>query len=165
MNNSKIYFIIYYSYQWNFIPFIISFSKLKHTIQFIKYIENSARKREKNISNSMNVSVAVCNSVEDERRKLRPREEHREGKKKGGKKRQGRRRLGRYTIWVSASVVGSDAVRCWGSVTWRRNCYAMSIKDNSHLPFQFLLFILNLSLLIIYIFFNYLSNNEYFLLM
>lgn len=76
-----------------------------------KYIENSARKREKNIINSMNVSVAVCNSVEDERRKLRPREEQ-EKKGGGGKKRQGRRRLGRYTIWVSASVVGSDAVRC-----------------------------------------------------
>lgn len=34
----------------------------------------------------MNVSVAVCNSVEDERRKLRPREEHREGKKRGERK-------------------------------------------------------------------------------
>lgn len=66
---------------------------MKHTIQLIKYIENSARKREKNISNSMNVSVAVCNSVEDERRKLRPREEHREGKKKGGKEKARKKKI------------------------------------------------------------------------
>lgn len=50
-----------------------------------KYIENSARKREKNIINSMNVSVAVCNSVEDERRKLRPREEQEGGGERKGK--------------------------------------------------------------------------------
>lgn len=55
-----------------------------------KYIENSARKREKNIINSMNVSVAVCNSVEDERRKLRPREE--QEKKGGGGKEKARKK-------------------------------------------------------------------------
>lgn len=53
-----------------------------------KYIENSARKREKNIINSMNVSVAVCNSVEDERRKLRPREEQEGGGKEKARKKK-----------------------------------------------------------------------------
>lgn len=72
------------------------------------------------------------------------------------KRREGRRRLGRYTIWVSASVVANDAGRRRGSVTWRRNCYAMAapLKDNSHLPYRFHHFLSNKE-----------SNNLFFLLL
>lgn len=109
-------------------------------------MEKSARKRQNDISNSIYVSAIVCNPLEDERL-VAEKSDGNGGrkKKKREKRREGRRRLGRYTIWVSASVVGNDAGRRRGSVTWRRNCYAMAapIKDNSHLPFRFHHFLSN----------------------
>ena len=75
-------------------------------------LEKEVGGRGVNISNSIYVfGKSVCNPLDDERsgagRKGTTGAGGGEEKEERETRREGRRRLGRYTIWVSASVVGN----------------------------------------------------------